>query len=47
MLTTEVDRTLPKSAFYRDLAASLEAVLTGERDALANLATPLIDWNAV
>ncbi len=33
-----MDRTLPKGALYRDLAASLESVLTGETDALANLA---------
>jgi GAF domain-containing protein len=38
MLTTEVDRTLPKSVFYRDLAASLAGLLEGETDALANLA---------
>jgi L-methionine (R)-S-oxide reductase len=38
MFTTETDHTLPKTALYRDLAVSLEAVLTGETDALANLA---------
>src|SRR5262249_37279555 len=31
-------RTLPKDALYRDLAASLSALLEGEPDALANLA---------
>jgi L-methionine (R)-S-oxide reductase len=36
--TLAMDRTLPKGALYRDLAASLESVLTGETDALANLA---------
>jgi GAF domain-containing protein len=34
----EIDSTAPGSVFYRDLAGSLEAVLAGEADALANLA---------
>jgi GAF domain-containing protein len=33
-----VDPGLPKPALYRDLAASLSALLEGETDALANLA---------
>jgi len=32
------DRSLAKPALYRDLAASLEALLEGETDPLANLA---------
>lgn len=38
MLEATVDRNLPKPALYRDLAASLGALLEGETDALANLA---------
>ena len=38
MFTAEIDTTLSKGALYRDLAASLESLLTGETDALANLA---------
>jgi L-methionine (R)-S-oxide reductase len=38
MFAAEIDTTLPKGALYQDLAASLESVLTGETDALANLA---------
>jgi len=38
MFAAEIDTTLPKGALYRDLAASLESVLTGETDGLANLA---------
>lgn len=38
MFTAEIDRGLPKSELYRDLAASLESLLQGERDPLANLA---------
>ncbi len=38
MLEASVDRSLPKPALYRDLAASLAALLDGESDALANLA---------
>jgi GAF domain-containing protein len=38
VFAAEIDTTLPKGALYRDLAASLESVLTGETDALANLA---------
>jgi L-methionine (R)-S-oxide reductase len=33
-----MDRSLPKETLYRELAASLEALLSGEADALANLA---------
>ncbi len=33
-----IDRTLPKPALYRDLAKSLESLLEGETDPLANLA---------
>jgi GAF domain-containing protein len=33
-----VDRSLPKPALYRDLVKSLESLLEGETDALANLA---------
>ena len=38
METVTIDPTLPKSELYRDLAASLESLLAGESDALANLA---------
>jgi GAF domain-containing protein len=38
VLETQIDRSQPKTALYRDLARSLEAVLAGETDALANLA---------
>jgi GAF domain-containing protein len=38
VLETQVDRTRAKPALYRDLAASLEALLAGETDSLANLA---------
>ena len=38
MLETTIDRSQPKPGVYRDLAASLEALLSGESDALANLA---------
>ena len=38
METVAVDRSLPRPAFYEDLAASLESLLGGEPDALANLA---------
>ena len=38
METLTIDTTLPKGEMYRDLAASLESLLTGETDALANLA---------
>jgi L-methionine (R)-S-oxide reductase len=34
----EIDRSAPRSVFYRDLAASLASLLEGESDALANLA---------
>ena len=37
MFQSEIDRTQPKELFYKDLAASLEALLHGETDALANL----------
>jgi GAF domain-containing protein len=33
-----VDRSVPRDELYRDLARSLEALLEGESDALANLA---------
>jgi len=36
--TATLDTTLPKGELYRDLAASLESLLAGESDALANLA---------
>jgi L-methionine (R)-S-oxide reductase len=36
--SNEMDSTAPGSVFYQDLAGSLEAVLAGETDALANLA---------
>jgi GAF domain-containing protein len=36
--TTSLDRSRGKSALYRDLSASLAALLEGETDALANLA---------
>jgi L-methionine (R)-S-oxide reductase len=36
--TTGVDRPRSKAAFYDDLAKSLQALLAGEADALANLA---------
>ncbi len=38
MFAAGIDTTLPKGALYRDLAASLVSVLTGETDAVANLA---------
>ena len=38
MFTASIDRSAGKSAVYRDLAASLAALLEGETDALANLA---------
>ena len=38
MHTAEIDRRQPKPTLYRDTAASLEALLAGEHDALANLA---------
>ncbi|HEY7113547.1 MAG TPA: GAF domain-containing protein [Thermoanaerobaculia bacterium] len=38
MHTTSLDRSRGKSALYRDLSASLAALLEGETDALANLA---------
>jgi GAF domain-containing protein len=38
VLETTIDRSQPKPGIYRDLAASLEALLSGESDALANLA---------
>lgn len=37
METVAVDRSLPRPAFYEDLAASLGSLLDGESDALANL----------
>jgi L-methionine (R)-S-oxide reductase len=36
--TVTIDPALPKAALYRDLVASLESLLVGENDALANLA---------
>jgi L-methionine (R)-S-oxide reductase len=38
MRTSEIDPSVSRDALYRDIAASLEAVLHGETDALANLA---------
>src|SRR5216684_6689782 len=38
MASAEIDRTQGKADLYRDLAASLAALLAGETDALANLA---------
>jgi L-methionine (R)-S-oxide reductase len=38
MLTAEIDRSQPKPDLYHDVARSLEALLSGESDALANLA---------
>ena len=38
MQTSTIDRSLGKPALYRDLAASLIALLEGETDPLANLA---------
>ena len=38
MFEASIDRALPKPALYRDLAKSLESLLEGETDALANLA---------
>jgi L-methionine (R)-S-oxide reductase len=37
VLKSAIDRTQPKELLYKDLAASLEALLHGETDALANL----------
>ena len=38
MFEASIDRHAPKPVLYRDLAASLAALLEGETDALANLA---------
>ena len=38
MIQTELGRNLPKDVLYRDLAASLAALIADETDALANLA---------
>lgn len=38
MFTATVNRSLPKPELYRDLAASLAALLEGETDPIANLA---------
>lgn len=38
METVAINRSLPRPVFYEDLAASLESLLGGEPDALANLA---------
>ena len=38
METRTVDRSLPKEELYQDLVASLGSLLSGETDALANLA---------
>ncbi|MEO8191862.1 MAG: GAF domain-containing protein [Acidobacteriota bacterium] len=38
MFTAEIDRTAPKDQLYRDLEASVQSLLEGEPDALANLA---------
>jgi L-methionine (R)-S-oxide reductase len=37
MFTASIDPSVPKRDLYRDLAASLESLLDGETDALANL----------
>jgi L-methionine (R)-S-oxide reductase len=37
VFTAEINHTQPKALFYKDLAASLAALLEGETDALANL----------
>ena len=37
MQTKDIDRKQPKKTLYKDLAASLAALLEGETDALANL----------
>ena len=37
MFTASIDRAQPKELLYKDLAASLAALLHGETDALANL----------
>ena len=37
MQARDIDRKQPKEALYKDLAASLAALLEGETDALANL----------
>lgn len=37
MFTATLDRSQPKNLLYKDLAASLAALLEGETDALANL----------
>ena len=37
MFSAEIDRTQPKALLYKDLAASLAALLEGETDAVANL----------
>ncbi len=53
MFAAVPDRSAPKEELYRDLAASLEELLRGETDALANLANaagllnaalPKINW---
>ncbi len=41
MLQATLDRSQGKSGLYRDLVASLEALLAGETDALANLANAM------
>lgn len=38
MFSKEIDRSASKGSRYRDLVLSLEALLTGETDALANVA---------
>jgi GAF domain-containing protein len=38
VFTGTIDRTLPKPRLYRDLSASLAALLEGETDPIANLA---------
>lgn len=39
MFSASLDRTQRKELLYKDLAASLEALLHGETDALANLSS--------
>jgi L-methionine (R)-S-oxide reductase len=38
VFATQIDRSQPKSLLYRDLAASLNGLLSGEADPVANLA---------
>ena len=42
MFEASIDRGLPKPELYRDLAKSLESLLEGESDPIANLANVLL-----